>query len=116
MLALSDSIPAPPQKHSPAYRALLAAVILLGALIVIGLGVLVAGLAMKLGGHARVPPASSIAQFTLTPGARVVSVDVSGDRLVLRLRSPTGDEIDVIDTETGRLVAKLKSAAPPAAK
>lgn len=71
---------------------------------------------MKLGGHARAPSASSVAQFTLAPGARVVSVDVSGDRMVLRLRSPAGDEIDVIDTETGRLVAKIKSAAAPANK
>jgi hypothetical protein len=95
---------------------LLAAVILLGVLIVIALGVLVVGLATRLGGHARGAAVPPIAEFTLAPGARVVSVDVSGDRLVLRLKGPVGDEIDVIDTETGRLVAKLRSTATPARK
>ena len=98
-------------RRSPAYPFLLAAVILLGVLIVIALGILVVGLSTRLGGHARGD--SSPAEFTLAPGARLVSADVSGDRLVLRLKSSFGDEIDIIDLETGRLVAKLRSGAPP---
>jgi hypothetical protein len=81
---------------------------------VIGLGALVVGLATRFSGRAHETP--SVAQFTLAPGMRIVSLEVSGDRLVLQLKSPVGDEIDVIDTETGRLVAKIKSAAPPAEK
>ena len=108
---LSDSITKPmPQKQSLAYRALPVAVILLGILIVIALAVFVVGLATKFGGHAHAPAAPAVAQFTLAPGARIASVDVSGDRLVLRLKGPAGDEVDVIDTETGRLVAKIHSA------
>jgi hypothetical protein len=103
--------PAPPEKSSVAYRSALAAVIFLGALIVIALGVLVVGLVMRFGGHRAVVPA--FAQFTLAPGTRLVSTDVSADRLVLRLRGPAGDEIDIIDIETGRLIAKIRSAAPP---
>jgi hypothetical protein len=81
-------------------------------LIVIALGVLVVGLVTRFsGGHKATAPA--FAQFTLAPGNRLVSEDVSGDRLVLRLRGPTGDEIDIIDTETGRLVAKINSAPLP---
>jgi len=98
-------------QRTAAYRFLLAAVILLGVLIVIALGVLVAGLSMRLGGHRASQNAP--AQFTLAPGAHVVSADVSGDRLVLRLKGGFGDEIDIIDIETGRLVAKLRSAPPP---
>ena len=104
---------ATPVERGPAYPFLLAAVILLGVLIVIALGVLVVGLSMRLGGHGSSRGDSASAQFTLAPGARVVSTDVSGDRLVLRLKGSFGDEIDIIDLETGHLVAKLRSAAPP---
>lgn len=115
MADLSDSGTAPlvpePQQTA-AYSGLRAAVILLGILIAIALGVLVVGLVMRFrgAGHAALPRP---AQFTLAPGTRVVAMDVSGDQLVLRLRGPAGDEIDIIDTETGRLIAKVNSTAPP---
>jgi hypothetical protein len=105
---------APSAKSSIAYRGLLAAVILLSVLIVIALGILVGGLVTRFrsGGHdGAASPAP--AQFTLAPGNRLISTDVAGDRLILRLRGPAGDEIDIIDIETGRLVAKIRSATPP---
>jgi hypothetical protein len=103
--------PSPSEKSAIAYRSALAAVIFLGALIVIALGVLVVGLVTRFGtGHRATAPA--FAQFTLAPGTRLVSMDVAANRLVLRLRGPAGDEIDVIDIETGGLIAKIHSAAP----
>jgi hypothetical protein len=102
---------APSTNSSAAYRGALAAVIFLGVLIVIALGVLVAGLAMRFGGRKAAPPA--FAQYTLAPGNRLISTDLSGDRLVLRLRGPDGDEIDIIDIESGRLIAKIHSSVPP---
>ena len=102
--------PAPSTNSSIAYRGALAAVIFLGVLIVIALGVLVVGLVTRFSGGHKAAPAFE--QFTLAPGNRLVSEDVSGDRLVLRLRGPDGDEIDIIDTETGRLVARIRSAPP----
>jgi hypothetical protein len=103
--------PAPVTNSAIAYRVALAAVIFLGVLIVIALGTVIVGLVTRFGGHRGAPAA--FAQFTLAPGNRLLSTDVSGDRLVLRLRGPSGDEIDIIDIETGRLVAKIHSAAPP---
>jgi hypothetical protein len=44
---------------------------------------------------------------------KIVSADVSGERLVLRMHGPAGDEIDIIDTGTGQLVAQVRSEAPP---
>jgi hypothetical protein len=113
---LSEPGTAPPvssEKSSVAYRGALAAVILLGVLIVIALGALVGGMVTRFRGGSHAGAAPAFAQFTLAPGTRLLSTDVSGDRLVLRLRGPAGDEIDIIDTETGRLVAKIRSAAPP---
>ncbi|MGH6875987.1 MAG: hypothetical protein ACREHV_01280, partial [Rhizomicrobium sp.] len=87
---------APPAKPTAAYRGALAAVILLGLLIAIALGVLVTGIALRFshGGHEAAVPAP--AQFTLAPGTRLVSTDIAADRLVLRLHGPAGDEIDII--------------------
>jgi len=104
--------PASSEKSSAAYRGALAAVIFLGVLIVIAVGLLIVGLVMRFsgGGHRAAPPV--FVQFTLAPGNRLVSEDISGDRLVLRLRGPAGDEIDIIDIEDGRLVAKIRSAPP----
>ena len=115
MSDLSEPGTAPPAlstKSSVAYRGALAAVIFLGVLIVIALGVLVVGLVTRFsgGGHRAAEPA--FAQFTLAPGNRLVSMDVAADRLVLRMRGPDGDEIDIIDTQTGRLVARIRSAPP----
>jgi hypothetical protein len=111
---LSDPGTAPllsPSRPTAAYRGLLAAVILLGVLIAIALGVLVIGLVTRFsGGHGNT--ARGPAQFTLAAGTRIVSVDVSADRLILRLHGPAGDEIDIIDTQTGRLIAKVRAAAP----
>jgi hypothetical protein len=107
---------ATPVQRSAAYRFLLAAVILLGVLIVIALGVLVVGLTMRVGGHRTARNESPAVQFTVPAGTRVVSSDVSGDRLVLCLRGAFGDEIDIIDMQTGRLVAKVRASAPPPKK
>jgi hypothetical protein len=99
-----------PVQRSAAYRFLLAAVILLGVLIVIALGVLVVGLSIRLGGH-RQPDSASV-EYPLVPGTQVLSTDVSGDRLVVRLHGPRGDEVDVIDLRNGHLVAKFRRAEP----
>lgn len=96
-----------PIKRTAAYRFLLAAVILLGVLIVIALGALVAGLATRLGRHA--PTESSPTETVLPPGTQVLSTEVSGDRLVMRLRGSGGDEIEVIDLRDGHVVAKFRA-------
>lgn len=102
-------------QRSPAYPFLLAAVILLGVLIVIALGVMVVGLSMRLGGRgARADSAPP--EIAIAAGTRVVSADVSGDRLVLRLKDSFGDEIDIVDIETGRVVARIRAGSPPKAQ
>lgn len=98
-----------PQKQTLAYRGALVAVILLGILIAIALALVVAGMVMRMRGPSR-RSAAEPAQFTLAPDQRIEAAQVTGDRLVLRLIGPEGDEIDIVDLETGRLVAKIGSA------
>ena len=98
------------ENRSPAYRGLLAVVIILGVLIVVGLGVLVVGLVMRFEG--RGPATGQAAVFAPPKDARVLGAETSGNRLVLRLRTPSGEEIDIVDTETGRLVTRLTFPSP----
>lgn len=116
MADLSDSgttSPVQPVKQTAAYRAALGAVILLGVLIVIALGALVVGFVMHASGRSHVSGASGAVQLILALDMKIVSADVSGERLVLRMHGPAGDEIDIIDTGTGQLVAQVRSEAPP---
>jgi hypothetical protein len=108
----SDSVTGPQidVKQLPAYRFARAAVIILGVLLVIALGILVTGLTLKWGSHKSAGPAS--AAFAPLPGAKLVSMEVSNDRLILHLRNGASEEIDIVDTQSGRLVARLNFDAP----
>ncbi len=84
-----------------------AVVIGLGALIVIALAFVVIGIVSRFNGHA---PASSQpgAVFALAPGAKIVEMQSQPGRLILRVHTQQGDEIDIIDTDDGHLVARVK--------
>jgi TRAP-type mannitol/chloroaromatic compound transport system permease large subunit len=107
---VSDIAAAPiDPKKTTSYRLLLAVVIFLGALIVIALGVLVVGLVTRFPGHGG--SSGEASTFVLAPGARIVSMDAEPNRLILRIRNVGGEEIDIIDTDNGRLVGQVKAAA-----
>lgn len=87
-----------------------AVVIVLGALIVIALGVLVAGLISRFSGHGPARGGAAAEAFSLPQGARVIGMESQPNRLVLHVLSPAGEEVDIIDTSDGHLVARLKAA------
>lgn len=96
-------------KKGPTYRLMLAVVIFLGVLIVVALGAVAGGLIMKMGGHGA---SARDTGFALPAGAVIEAMEVSGNRLILRVKTDTGEEIDIIDTADGRLVGQVKSAPP----
>jgi hypothetical protein len=98
-------------KATTTYRALKAVVIILGVLIVLALGALVVGGAMKLAGHhGSGQVAASAVAGSLPLGARIISLQADGDRLIVGVHAPGGDEVDIFDSETGRLVARIRPA------
>ena len=105
--------PADP-KSTLGYRAAKAAVIVLSALIILALIGLVAGAILKLSGRSThvLGGASAGGSFALPPGASILSTETQPGRLILHVRSGEGDEIDIVSTEDGRLIAQIKS--PPA--
>jgi len=94
-----------------AYRAAKLAVIVLSALIILALIGLVVGGILKLSGRP-VPVAgggSGGAAFVLPRAAKILSSETQPGRLILHVRSAEGDEIDIVSTEDGHLIAQLKA-------
>ncbi|MDE2495542.1 MAG: hypothetical protein KGL97_16715 [Alphaproteobacteria bacterium] len=115
MSDISESNP----KAAPGYRFALGAVIFLAVLIVAGVGVLIVGLVKGWGTHApgSVPAATRTASsvpvhMTLAPGYTILSADTQPGRLVLHLRSPEKDEIDIIDLNDGHIISIIQAQAP----
>jgi hypothetical protein len=91
-------------------------VIIMSALIVVALLVVVWGFirqaqALLAAQHAPAPPAASdvAASLTLRPGAHIVSAQTETGRLILHVVTPTGEEVEVIDLASGKLIQQIKT-------
>ncbi len=100
-------------KSAANYRLALGAVIGLGVVIVIVIGVMVFGITQGWGkkdGAAAAP--KKPVSMTLAPGYRILSSDTQPGRLILHVRSDTVDEIDIIDLTDGRIVSQIHAEVP----
>ncbi len=90
---------------------MLAVVIVLGALIVIALILLVVGMMRKFSEPAA-PQSAGIGRsaFALPLGAKVIEMQSESGRLILHVRAADGDEVDIVDTEDGHLIARIKAS------
>jgi hypothetical protein len=85
------------------YRGLLAVVIILGILIIVGVIGLIVGFALRLSRAQGVGPFSATVS---APGERVESVQADGNRILLRLSGPKGEELVIMDS-TGRVLGRI---------
>ena len=92
-------------KPSPSYRGLLALVIILGVLIVFGVIGLITAAVLRAGNRA--PAGESYAANVLAPGERIESTQLDGNRILLRLSGPKGDELVVLDAGSGRVIGRI---------
>ena len=104
---MSDIAPLGPQVPTST-RLLKAVVIGLGVLIVIALGAVAVGIVRKSSNAPAVPQASG-AVFTLPRDGRIVEMQVQPNRLILHVRTAAGEEIDIVDTSDGHLVARIRA-------
>lgn len=114
--------PAPPaaRRDTGLVRALKIVVIVLGVLLVLGFFTIVARLvylAARPSPSAISPAAGAgvTASLDLPAGANVRSIALSGDRLAVHYDAPSGSGIAVLDTATGRTLARVRlhgSGAP----
>jgi hypothetical protein len=89
--------------------------VLLGVVIFLGLCIFAAFVAVVYGAisgwtkHSTpaVEAPDGVTLQKLPPGASIVDMKVDGGRTVVRLKTKTGEEIDIFDTATGKLVARI---------
>ena len=62
-----------------------------------------------LDGRQQAPAAAAGGGISLPPGARILSSSTDAGRLVLHLATPAGEEIEIIDLSSGRLVQTIKT-------
>ena len=98
---MTSDVPATPAS----YRGLLALVIVLGVLIVIGVGALVAGAILGAGRRADI--AAPYVTAVPAPGARIESAEMQGNRILMRLTGGEGDELLILDAASGRLLGRI---------
>lgn len=87
-------------------QGLKALVIFLGVLIVLGLGVLVYGIATKAGKLGDGPAPFEDASVALPAGGSILEMRPAADRLYLRVETPAGERILVLDAE-GRKIGEI---------
>jgi len=102
-------------RKSTTYRVLVVIVSILSVLILLAFAAMVAlGVRQFSRHHASGPVFTTSSLSTqLPPGAKITSIETSGNRVVIGLHTPEGDEVDIFDTDTGRPVARIRAAAAP---
>jgi len=93
-------------------RALKLLVIVLGVLLVVGVAALAVAVMMRLNHAAPAPETGGgSAVITLPPGAKIVSTEASGGRLIARIELPEGGvELIIFDLTNGARIATIDLA------
>ena len=100
---------APELAPSKGYRGWRVVVIVLGALNMLALGAVISAFIVRSGQRA---DALAPYEATLpTRGQLIESVNVEGNRILLRLSSGEGQELVVLDVNTGRLIGRIRLPA-----
>jgi hypothetical protein len=93
--------------NNQTYRVMRVVVITLAVLIFLAFSILIAGFVIRLSGGAK-SAAAEPAQITQLPaGARIEELKLEGGRVVLRVRTAKGEEIDIVDGGSGRVVGRI---------
>ena len=95
-------------RNTASYRAARALVIILGVFIVLALIALVVGFVARLTNHSRPQSVADVPQiYQLKEGARITDMKTDSGHVVLRIRTDQGEEIEIIDDASGRVVSRV---------
>ena len=98
---------AAPAGDQPGMKYLVAAVYIMGVLLVLCFVGLIAAIVWKaMGGRSEAPAAAQTLDLALPPGTTVQSMALERDRLVLN----TGREILIVDTKANRVISRITVA------
>lgn len=106
---LSATVPANDDpRNTSSYRAARALVIILGVFIVLALIALIVGFVVRLTSHSRPQSVADVPQiYQLKEGAKIVDMKADSGHVILRIRTDQGDEIEIIDDASGRVVSRV---------
>jgi hypothetical protein len=90
-------------------RALQAAVIVMGVLIVAGVAVIAVTIVSRMSAS-RAAGVSAQATLEEPSGTRIAGVAVAADRVALELQGGGADRVVVVETRTGRVIARVALA------
>jgi hypothetical protein len=96
-----------------AYRVAKAAVIILGILIAIAFVALIVGFIYRLTHNSNAPQAmeGTPLMYQLKTGAKIVDMKADAGHVILRIRTDQGEEIEIIDDASGRVVTRIVAPA-----
>jgi len=95
-------------RNTASYRAARALVIILGVFIVLALVALIAGFVVRLTSHNRPQSVADVPQiYQLKEGAKITDMKADSGHVILRIRTDQGEEIEIIDDATGRVVSRV---------
>jgi hypothetical protein len=96
---------------APSHRGLLALVIILGVLILLGVVALILGAVLRVSNRASADIA--FAASVSAPGMQVESTQLDGNRILLRLSGPSGDELVILEAGSGKVLGRIAVNAKP---
>ena len=99
-------------RNVPGYRAARTLAIVLGVFIVLAFIALIVGFVVRLTGHGGDSlPAVGPQMYQLRTGARIIDMKVDSGHVILRIRTDQGEEIEIIDDASGRVVSRIVAPA-----
>ena len=94
--------------NTASYRAARALVIILGIFIVLALIALIVGFIWRLTKHAEPQSVADVPQiYQLKEGAKIVDMKPDAGHVILRIKTDQGEEIEIIDDASGRVVSRI---------
>jgi hypothetical protein len=91
----------------------MAIVVILGVLIVLAFGALVGGFVIKLMGAGSKGAKPYVADVAIAPGTTVIGTELNDGKVALKLNTPTGEEIVIVDASSGRELGRVRLKPKP---
>ena len=94
-------------KPSASYRGWLAVVIILGVLLVAGVVGLIVAAVLRARSIRAAPTDQPYTASVIAPGEKIESAELDGNRILLTLQGPRGEELVVLDAGSGKILGRI---------
>ena len=94
-------------KPSATYRGWLAVVIILGVLLVAMVVGLIVAAVLRARAIRAAPADQPFTGSVIAPGEKIESAELDGNRILLTLQGPRGEELVVLDAGSGKILGRI---------